>query len=83
MSEWTTEDSNRAIAQGWGVFSTGRNRPFELQRVDESEVFQSDQAAWDFVIAALGRGDHLALRAERFLREHSPNEHRAIFGGSA
>jgi hypothetical protein len=90
---WSQQDSADAIAQGWEIFSTDRApsdhpvtadgsdygyRPFELQAINESGVFEDDPSAWKFVTEKASRGDQLALRAMEFLRINSPAEYSAI-----
>jgi hypothetical protein len=49
---WTKQHSEEANYQGWNVFAVEGNRHnLEIQRVDELEVFDSDQDALDFVRA--------------------------------
>lgn len=96
QAPWSNEDEAAALAQGWAIFSTSRcaetekelvngkpygHRPFELQRDDEMEVFESDDAAHAFVRDAAAKGDALALRALAHLKEVSPLEYDAIMAG--
>lgn len=91
--DWTPGDSTAAIAQGWEIFSTDRDpgiplmtadgkryghRPFELQAVDEMNIFKDDHEAWRFVKNQALSGDQLALKALSFLLAKSPEEHIAI-----
>jgi hypothetical protein len=92
-SAWTHLESNLAVSQGWDIFETNRDpatelqlvngkpyghRPFEIQRVDEMDVFAGDDEAHAFVRAAAEKGDQLAGRALAFLQAYSPLEHAAI-----
>lgn len=91
---WTPEDNEQAAAEGWAIFVVdGRDpateaqlvdgepyghRPYELQKVDESDTFDDDNEAWTYVLRRSQEGDDLATRALRFLEVESPNEYREI-----
>jgi len=90
---WCPADSEAACSQGWDIFETDRDpesanqlvdgkpygyRPFEIQRVDDLEIFTDDNAAHAFVRAEAQNGDPLALRALAFLQTYSPNEYAAV-----
>jgi hypothetical protein len=76
---WTVEDSNAALREGWDIFSaTSDAGPFQIQRVDETEIFADDQGAWEHFVHLLHLHSPLHLRALRFLREHNPQEITAI-----
>lgn len=96
-SAWTPMDSEAANNQGWDIFETNRDpetekelvngkpyghRPFEIQRVDEMEVFANDDEAHAFVRAAAQKGDQLASRALAFLQAYSPIEFAAVMAGN-
>ncbi len=52
VSKWTDEHSTEANYQGWNLFAIGGNPTrLEIQRVDELEVFESDEDALSFVRA--------------------------------
>jgi hypothetical protein len=64
-------------------------RPFELCKVDQTEVdetgqrwawerWRQDRTAWRFVVRRARAGSKLHRRALAFLRQRSPNEYRAI-----
>lgn len=53
-------------------------RPFELQKVDESDRFHQDHDAWQYVVDKAKQGSGLHIKALRFLREQSPHEFHAI-----
>ena len=93
LAEWTYEDSQIAIEQGWEIFSTDRGdeeiilidgepyglRSFELQQVDERNKFTNDAQAWEFVWnKAYTDSNPTALKALNFLRQHSVFEFNAI-----
>lgn len=94
--EWTDQDAQKSIAQGWSIFSiVGRepeteaqlvngkpygHRPYELQAVLDEGIFADDGEAWDFVRCRVAEGDTLATKAVAWLKAHSPCEYAAIFG---
>lgn len=92
--DWCLEDSQAAMRQGWEIFSTDAcdHPPFELQRLDGSEVssyrpgdhiihdrFKHDEDAWMFVwTGAVKHQEGLAKRALQFLYYRSPEEYEKI-----
>ena len=90
---WGLPQRKAAHEQGWGIFEIvhsevraqklvdGRpygDRPFELQKDDEMDVFEQDADAWAFVCERAAAGDELCKTALQFLAENSPAEHEAI-----
>lgn len=73
--EWTREDSAAARLQGWDIFEAhGHKVEIQLQRLDESETFQSDVAAASYVQMMANSGDALAIRAiKHLLAVNSPD----------
>ncbi len=52
MTDWSSQDSTAARAEGWDVFTIWEERVFsEIQKYDESTTFKSDEEARDFVRA--------------------------------
>jgi hypothetical protein len=47
---WTTSDSNKARRLGWDVFYNTDVDENEIQRVDETSVFESDAHAIEHVL---------------------------------
>lgn len=58
---WTAEDSEKASAQGWGVFDC--DGEYQLQRHDDSNIFLTDHAAATYVKGRASLGDELAQKA--------------------
>jgi hypothetical protein len=58
---WTVEDQKAAEVEGWSLF----NHPHapEIQRDDEAAVFESDEAAIQFVLRLANAGRPYAQRA--------------------
>jgi hypothetical protein len=76
MTEWTTADSAAALAEGWDLFYTSGDEPYELQRYDET--FPDDPSAWKHVIERAAEGSELHQRALAVLAEHSPLEYKVV-----
>lgn len=70
-------DATRAIEEGWSIFSVGGNA-YQLQRLDEAEVFKSDEDAWKFVWDKAQEGSFYHQSALNFIHENSPLEWSAI-----
>lgn len=70
---WDAEDSAAACAQGWDVFEAchddERGACIEIERIDETRVFDGDASATEHVIAAAWSGDVLATKALRLVTE--------------
>jgi hypothetical protein len=96
MIEWTADDAEKAGRQGWGLFEANGSeeragtivngeaygdRPYELQCIDESDVFTTDDEAWRFVSESAVEGNVFAKKALEFLEQHSPREYDAIIAG--
>lgn len=61
---WTEEHRQHASAQGWGVFAIdGDEDMLEIQRLDEADIFDSDEDAYAFVIDMARKDDQVALLA--------------------
>lgn len=80
-----TTDSDLAQAEGWDIFeasgsiaNVNGDREFQLQRIDETQVFPGDEEAWHHVYTQAHAGSALHRRALIFLRERSPAEFEAI-----
>lgn len=79
MTEWTTEDSAVASAEGWGLSECQdpEHPPWELQRNDSPDdgskpTFNGDTAAWRHVATRAREDSVLHQRAIDFLAGHSP-----------
>jgi hypothetical protein len=46
---WTDTNSEAASAEGWDIFDVDGRGYFEIQKIDEVELFDSDEAAVNFV----------------------------------
>jgi len=75
--------NDKADGQGWCVSRASR-RTFEwqLQKLDEAEVFESDEKAQAFVVGKALGGDATALEALGFLAKHCPEEYANVLASS-
>lgn len=58
--EWTDDDNAAAMKRGWSIFHGSR---FEICRVDETDILESDDAALRLVVQGALRGDVLCIKA--------------------
>lgn len=73
VPEWTTADSEAAIAEGWDLFETNRaDGHMEIQRHDDETSFELDGDALDHVIAKADEGSALHAKALHMHNEHNP-----------
>lgn len=71
MNEWTAEDQENALSQGWGIFQNMDSKALEIQKNDESALFsedvpffETDEEALNHVTnLAIGGGSHLHFKA--------------------
>lgn len=70
---WTYADQEKALADGWGVFSN-TDHGERIERHDEMERFKSDAAAIAYVGRQAAKGNRLARKAFKHLaRVHEVN----------
>lgn len=82
---WSFDQQENAQAEGWDIFEAsgsmqnedGRS-PFQLQKIDESGILESDQDAWRLVFKRAEEGSALHVAAVEFLRTQSPGEYELI-----
>ena len=67
MRKWTRRDAARAQRQGWDVFDYDGTGLLEINKLDESDRFDDDDAALRHVIEQASRGSIIARIA---LRDH-------------
>lgn len=65
-----------AYEQGWGIFNCigSDGGDWQLQKVDDSELFKKDSDAWEFVYKQFLIGDKTANAALNFLSKHCMEE---------
>ncbi|KVH56764.1 hypothetical protein WS89_22565 [Burkholderia sp. MSMB1072] len=81
MNENITEFNNaQADGEGWGIFDCvgSDNGRWQLQRIDEDEVFLDDDSAWKFVTDKAREGSAYHRSAIEFVRDNNPDEYQAI-----
>lgn len=69
-------DGAQAEREGWGIFDCdgSENGPWQLQKIDERNVFETDLSAWQYVVNMALAGSAYHRSAIDYLREHSPAE---------
>jgi hypothetical protein len=74
-------DERIATTEGWAVFhahGTEDDGDLRLERVDETEIFATDDAVWRFVVGRARMGSALHYDALRQVFENNPSEKKAI-----
>jgi hypothetical protein len=73
-------DNTQAFDQGWGIFDCdgSENGPWQLQKLDESDLLRNDLEAWRLVTDHANAGSEYHQKALQFLAEHNPLEHNTI-----
>lgn len=85
LSRWYEEHDAAAHEDGWSLFTTdhdpwdGEHEAVEIQRVDDADRFDDDDAAALHVHAAAARGDAAAGTALEVLRQLAPGEVDRVF----
>lgn len=66
-------------AEGWGLFDVDASGLLEIQRLDEAEVFGSDEEAVGFVraLASAGSAMHVAALAQHDQHREALTKHRS------
>lgn len=59
---WTADDSAIAESEGWNLFAADGHF-FEIERIDEKDVFADDREATRFVFEKAAKGSILHLKA--------------------
>lgn len=77
MINWETEDQERALAEGWGIFDNSDNG-MRIERFDDAHRFDSDAAAVAFVGLRAALGNPLARKAFEQLAWHHSVDDAAI-----
>jgi hypothetical protein len=73
-------DNTQAESEGWSIFVCfgSENGQFQIQRIDEMEVFSSDDEAWELVVSKARSGSEYHRSALQYLRESNPIEWDSI-----
>lgn len=73
---FTTEQENQMFSEGWGVFEVDTDKSnLQIQKLDESDVFGSDQQAWAFVVEQVQKGSLLHADILYYFKENRPSEY--------
>lgn len=60
---WTKEDDKVAVKQGWALFEA--HGKWEIERIDEKDIFQNDIEAFGYVKGRASMGCKVAKKALR------------------
>lgn len=84
---WSREQSDLATIEGWDVFNAegsslneNGDRPYQLQRWDEVDLFDSDEDAMKHVRRRADEGSELHMAALAYLKAESRPEYDEIMG---
>lgn len=76
---WGSTQSLMAQAEGWEVFVTDvKALRYEIQRLDEVGIFDSDPEAWEHIVKWGLIGSPLHLEALSFMMNRDPEEFTKI-----
>lgn len=79
---FTTEQENQMFSEGWGVFEVDTDQDdLQIQKLDESDVFESDQQAWAFVIEQAKQGSVLHRHILAHFKANCPSEYALYTSG--
>lgn len=76
-------DNTQAFQEGWAIFNSfgSDNGDWQLQKVDDAEIFGADEDAWDFVCDRAEAGSKYHQAAMEFLKQNNPKEYFTIIVG--
>lgn len=77
MNEWTAEDQENALSQGWGIFQNMDSKALEIQKNDEFtnelvQCFESDEEALKYVQIKAEKGRGFYRRAMKIIGKPLP-----------
>lgn len=67
---WTEADQQQAFDEGWGVFDIDSTGYLEIQRLDEAEIFSSDEEARSYVYNETSTLHALAISIVKTSQKH-------------
>lgn len=80
---FTTEQENQMFSEGWGVFEVDADKGnLQIQKLDESNVFEGDPQAWAFVIEQAKQGSALHRQTLAYFSENFPSEYTLYTNGT-
>jgi len=68
----------QAENEGFTVAYRADQDTYELQKLDETDVFPNDYYAWDYVVAKAINGSSLHCAVLRFIQENNSKEYKEI-----
>lgn len=73
-------DGERAEREGWGIFDCdgSDNGPWQIQKIDASDLLENDMHAWQLVAREARAGSAYHRSAIEFIREHNPTEYESF-----
>ena len=74
--DWNQSDITNAHNEGWNIFECGSSEggKYQIQRIDEAELFQNDEDAIKCVIKKAKEGGELHQKAIDFIKENNLKE---------
>lgn len=81
MKHIREEINEYAMVEGWAIFFTTGTEDegdYRIERLDESEKFASDSAAWMHIYNGAQRGNPHHQRALDFIEMNNPTEYQRI-----
>jgi hypothetical protein len=69
---------DQAEKEGFTVAYRAGDDTYELQRLDDAEVFQNDQEVWRYVLNRALEGSELHNAVLKFVELHNPEEYNNI-----
>lgn len=81
INDWTGDDSQQAMAEGWDIFEAhGDKIELQIQRIDETAILEDDGHAWKLCAHRARAGSELHRKALTIIRDSSPDEWERIRG---
>lgn len=76
-------DNTQAFTEGWAIFDCdgSENGQWQLCKVDEDNIFESDILAWAFVRAKAENGSAYHQSALEYLKANNMQEYLLIMKG--
>ena len=67
-------------SEGWCIsdFHGSAGILWQIQKIDDAENFETDEAAWAFVVSRADSGDKVAMAALDFIKVKNPDEYKNI-----
>lgn len=77
---FSAEEAEQNRLEGWDIFHcwSSCGGDWQLQRIDDDEMFFSDKGAWLFVRGMASKGNERCIKALNFLKSANPIEYNRI-----